>query len=329
MRTSRRQALIALCAASLSAPLQAFAQQRSKPRRIGFLATHASSANPQWRGAFNNGMRDLGYVEGRDYSIEYRFAAGDRIQLQALAGELVALDVEVIVAASTAAAIAVREKSRKIPTVIATAAVPIEAGLAASLSRPGTNVTGLTGLGGELMPKRLELMRDIVPGLRRVAVVHNPDVLVDRLLLREFQAGAQKLGVSFVPVVVRTRGDVDGAFARLKQEDAQAVLVSPTVANVSLLESMVEHAAKHRIPAMYGSAEFVERGGLMSYSANFVDQYRRAATYVDKILKGANPGELPIEQPTKFDLVVNTKTAKALGLVIPKSILLRADRIIE
>jgi putative ABC transport system substrate-binding protein len=327
--TSRRQALTALCAASLSVPLQAFAQPRSKPRRIGFLATYASSANPEWPGAFKNGLRELGYLEGRDYLIEYRFAAGDGSRLQALAAELIGLGVDVIIAATTAAALAAHGKSRKVPIVIVTAAVPIEAGLAASLSRPGMNVTGLTGLGGELQPKRLELMRDILPQLQRVGDMRNPDVLVDRLLTRDFQSGAQKLGITVVPVVVRTAGDIDAAFVKLKQENVQALFVSPNVVNLNLRESLIEHAARHRIPAMYGSSEFAEKGGLISYSANVVDQYRRAATYVDKIFKGANPAELPIEQPTKFDLIVNTKTAKALGLVIPKSILLRADRVIE
>jgi putative ABC transport system substrate-binding protein len=327
--TSRRQALIGLAAASLSAPLRAFAQQRSKPRRIGFLATYASSANPEFPGAFKNGMRELGYLENRDYLMEYRFAAGDGSRLQGLAAELIGLGVDVIIAATTAAALAAQAKSRKVPIVIVTAAVPIEAGLAASLSRPGTNVTGLTGLGGELQPKRLELMRDILPQLQRVADVTNPDILTDRLLAREFQSGAQKLGITIVPVVVRTGGDIDAAFVKLKQENAHALFVSPTVVNLSLRESLIEHAARHRIPAMYGSAEFAEKGGLISYSANFVDQYRRAASYVDKIFKGANPAELPIEQPTKFDLVVNLRTAKALGLAIPRSILLRADRVIE
>ena len=329
MKTSRRQALIALCAASISVPLRAFAQQRSKPRRIGFLATYASSANPEWRNAFKNGMHELGYLEERDYLVEYRFAGGDGSRLQALAAELIALGVDLIVAPTTAAALAAHNKSRKIPIVIATAAVPIEAGLAKSLSRPGMNVTGLTGLGGALQPKRLELMRDILPQLQRVGDVHNPDVLVDRLLAVEFQSGGRKLGITIVPLVVRTRSDLDAAFARLKQENAHALFVSPTVANLSLRESLIEYAASNRIPAMYGSAEFAEKGGLISYSANFVDQYRRAAAYVDKIFKGANPAELPIEQPTKFDLVVNARTAKALGLAIPKSILLRADRIIE
>ncbi len=327
--TSRRQALIALGAASLSAPLRALAQQRSKPRRIGFLATYASSANPEFPGAFKNGMRELGYLEGRDYLIEYRFAAGDGSRLQGLAAELIALGVDLIVAPTTAAALATHDKSRKIPIVIVTAAVPIEAGLAKSLSRPGMNVTGLTGLGAELQPKRLELMRDILPQLQRVGEVHNPDVLIDRLLVREFQSGAQKFGITIVPVVVRTGSDIDAAFFKLKQEDVHALFVSPTVVNLSLRESLIDHAARHRIPVMYGSTEFVEKGGLISYSANVVDQYRRAAAYVDKIFKGANPAELPIEQPTKFELVVNTRTAKALGLAIPRSILLRADRVIE
>jgi len=310
-------------------PLQAFTQQRSKPRRIGFLATYASSANLEWRAAFKNGMRELGYLEGRDYLVEYRFAEGDGSRLQVLAAELVALDVELIVAGATAAAVAAHDKSRKIPIVIVTAAVPIEAGLAKSLSRPGMNVTGLTGLGGALQPKRLELMRDILPQLQRVGDVLNPEILIDRLLAVDFQSGAKKLGITIVPLVVRTGSDVGAAFIKLKQENAQAVFVSPTVVNLSLRESLIEHAARHRVPAMYGSAEFAEKGGLISYSANFVDQYRRAAAYVDRIFKGANPAELPIEQPTKFDLVVNLRTAKALGLEIPRSILLRADRVIE
>ena len=223
MKTSRRKALVALCAASLSVPLRAFAQLRSKPRRIGFLATYASSANPEWPRAFKSGMRELGYVEERDYLVEYRFAGGDGGRLQALAAELIALGVDLIVAPTTAAAVAAQSKSSKIPIVIVTAAVPIGAGLAASLSRPGKNVTGLTGLGGELQPKRLELMRDILPRLQRAGDVHNPDVLVDRLLAGEFQSGAQKLGIAIVPVVVRSRSDIDAAFAKLKQDKVQAV----------------------------------------------------------------------------------------------------------
>ena len=326
---TRRKLVIALGASALAAPLASFAQQQGKVRRIGFLATYAPTANVEWRDSFKAGMRELGYVEGRDYAIVYRFAAGDPNRLSELAAELVTLKVDLIFAPSTVSALAAQKLTRDIPIVIATSGSPVQTGLAASLSRPGGNVTGLTALGAELLPKRLDLMRQILPAIRRVGYVYNPDLPADRANFKEFQSGVEKLGIKSVSVVVRKGGDIAAAFQILNREKAEAVLVSPTIVNVSLRESLIEHAAKYRLPGMYGSGDFVELGGLISYSPNYTDQYRRAATFVDKIFKGAKPADLPIEQPIKFELVINMKTAKALGIKIPDVILLRADKVIE
>jgi putative ABC transport system substrate-binding protein len=324
---NRRDTIFALLA--LGAPLRAFAQQKARVYRVGFLATYPSSENREWSDAFKAGMRTLGRAEGRDYTIEYRFAEGDLKRLPILAAELVALKVDAILAAATVSALAAHKVTREIPIVMATAADPVGTGLARSLSRPGGNVTGLTALGLELLPKRLELMREILPAIQRVGFVYNPDSPTDFLLLKEFQSGAKKLGIQSISVVVRNGEDIGDAFQKLVAAKANAVFVSSTLVNVNLRAILVEHAGKQRLPGMYGSAEFVQLGGLISYSPNYTDQYRRAAVYVDNIMKGMKPGDLPIEQPTKFELVINLKTAKTLGLTIPQSILLRADRVIE
>jgi putative ABC transport system substrate-binding protein len=326
---ARREMVLALALSALAMSFRANAQPQAKVWRIGFLATYARSANPEWSDAFKMGMRELGRAEGRDYAMEYRFADGDLKRLPVLAAELVALKIDLILAANTVAALAASKLTREIPIVIAVSADPVGVGLAASLSRPGGNVTGLTGLGVELLPKRLDLMRQMLPAMGRVGFVFNPDSAIDELLLKQFQSGAEKLGIKSISVVVQKSGDIAAAFQSLKRGKADAVFVSSTIANVSLRESLVEHAAKYRLPGMYGSGEFVELGGLISYSPNYTDQHRRAAAYVDKIFKGAKPGDLPVEQPTKFELVVNLKTARALGIAIPVEVMVLADKVIE
>jgi putative ABC transport system substrate-binding protein len=325
---SRRRFLLA-AGALMAAPPGSFAQPAGKIWRIGFISTYPRSENAEWSDAFKAGMRALGHAEGRDYSIEYRYAEGDLQRLPALVAELIALKVDLIHAASSVSAIAARKLTREIPIVIATAADPVASGMAASLARPGGNVTGLTALGSELLPKRLELMRQVLPAVRQVGIIHNPDSPIDLLLVKQFQSAAEKLEIKAVAVVLRHGDDVPAAFRGLVAKKVGAIMVSSTLVNVSLRASLVEQAAKNGLPGMYGSGEFVQLGGLMSYSPNYGDQYRRSAGYVDSILKGAKPGDLPIEQPTKFELVVNMKTAKALGVRIPNSVLLRADRVIE
>ena len=326
----KRRAFVAfLCSALAAWPLGLRAQQPRKVWRVGFLATYAPAENAEWSEAFKSGMRALGHAEGGDYAIEYRYAQGDMLRLEKLAAELVALKVDAIFAPNTVAALAAHKLTREIPIITATAADPVGAGLARSLPQPGGNVTGLTALGRELLPKRVELLRQILPSIRRVGFIYNPDVAPDLLLFKEFQAGAEKLGIAAVPAVVRKGEDVPAAYQAMVAKKVDAVIASSTLANVNLRASLVEHAARHRLLGMYGSGEFVQLGGLISYAPNYADQYRRAAGYIDKIMKGAKPGDLPIEQPTKFELVVNLKTARTLGIKIPQSVLLRADRVIE
>jgi putative ABC transport system substrate-binding protein len=326
--TKRRTVVLALGACAVVVPLRVLAQI-ARPRRIGFLATYARAQESKWVESFKAGMRENGYAEGRDYVIEYRFADGGLDRLPALVSELVALRVDLIYAPATIGAIAAHNATHAIPIVISTSADPVGAGLASSLSHPGGNVTGLTALGGELIPKRLDMLRQILPTLKRVGFIYNPDSPVDAILRGYFESGAERLHIKAVPVRVRGRGDIDSAFQTLSQEKAEAVVASATIANVQLRDDLVEQAVKHRLPGMFGGVEFVERGGLISYSPDYADQYRRAAAYVDKIFKGAKPADLPIQQPVKFDLAVNLKTARTLGIEIPQAILLLADTVIE
>jgi putative ABC transport system substrate-binding protein len=325
----KRRELISFLALSLFLENPAAARQSGKLYRIGILATYSATENPEWGAAFKSGMRALGYLEGRDYTVEFRYAEGDLKRLEALAAELVALKVDVILAASTMSALEVHKRTQTIPIVTAASADPIKAGLAKSLARPGGNVTGLTGLGRELLPKRVELLRQLLPGIKRIAIIHNPDTPVDRMLVEEFQQGAKLLRIEAMFGAVRKSEDVDATYRELTRHKVQAVIASPTLVNPSLRASLIAQAAKHRIPGMYGSGDFVRAGGLISYSPKFTDQYRRAASYVDQILKGVHPGMLPIEQPTKFELLINLKTARALRIRVPQAILARADRVIE
>jgi len=298
------------------------------------LTTPASDASPHTREAFRQGLRDLGYVEGRNVVIEYRSAEGKYERFPALAAELVALKVDVIVAAgSTPAALAAKQATRTILIVFASAADPVASGLVTSLARPGGNVTGLSTVGSELVGKRLEQLKQAVPGVSRVAVLWQPQgVLGERTrkdMLKEADVAARALGVRLQFVEARGPADFDRAFSDMTRARAGAltVLGSPTFLNER--RRLVDLAAKNRLPAVYTVREFVDAGGLMSYGPNLADLFRRAATYVDKILKGAKPADLPVEQPTKFELVINLKAAKALGLTIPQSLLGRADQVVE
>ncbi len=327
---SRRRFLSSL-AGVLAAPLAAEAQQAAKVARRGFLASNRGAA-PHLGEAFLQGLRDLGYVEGRNLVIEYRYAEGKLERLPALAAELVALKVDVIVAGNQVSALAAKQATKTIPIVFPIAADPVGSRLVTSLARPGGNVTGSSVLVPELVGKCLEQLTQALPKVSRVAVLWPPGAAGERTekdMLKAAESAARALGVRLQAVEARGPADFDRAFSAMTRARAGALTVLPTAMFLSERRRLVDLAAKNRLPAVYGLREFVDDGGLMAYGPNYADLYRRAATYVDKILKGAKPGDLPVEQPTKFELVINLKTAKALGLTIPPSLLLRADEVIE
>ena len=328
----RAAVTVALALGLVDAPLNAEAQQAAPVARIGLLANNPA-ASPHLLEAFLQGLRDLGYVEGRNVVIEYRFAEGKFERFPALAAELVALKVDVIVASTDPAALAAKQATKTIPIVFASGASdPVTSALVTSLARPGGNVTGVTGLGPELVAKVLEHLKQAVPGISRVAVLWHSGGLGERTqkdMLKEAEVAARALGVRLQFVEARGPADIDRAFADMTRARAGALTVLPSSMFNGERRRLVDLAAKNRLPAVYSWREFVDAGGLMSYGPNLVDLYRRPATYVDKILKGAKPGDLPVEQSSKFELVINLKTAKALGLTIPQSVLLRADHVIE
>jgi putative ABC transport system substrate-binding protein len=326
----RRTFLAGTGAGLLAAPLAAEAQQAAKIARIGFLVTNLA-ASPRWTEAFHQGLRDLGYIEGRNVVIETRDAEGKPERFPALAAELVALKVDVIVAPPTAA-VAAKQATKTIPIVFAAAADPVASGLVTNLARPGGNVTGLSILASDLVGKSLEQLTQAVPGVSRIVVLWQPGSLGERTekeMLKGADVAGRALGVRLQIVEARGPADFDRAFSEMTRARAGALTVLGSPMLNSERRRLVDLAAKNRLPAVYPWREFVDTGGLMSYGANLADNYRRAAIYVDKILKGAKPGDLPVEQPTKFELVINLKTAKALGLTIPPSLLGRADEVIQ
>jgi len=327
----RRRFLAGTGAVLLAAPLATEAQQATTIARIGWLGTQAAGG-PHLLEAFRQGLRDLGYTEGRNVVIEYRYSAGKSEQLPALAAELVALKVDVIVAANTPAALAAKRATRTIPIVCPAFPDPVATGLVTSFARPGGNVTGLSFFGPELVGKRMELLKQAMPGISRVAVLLVPTDVAEgqgEATLKAAEVAARRLGVRLQIVEARGPGDIDRAFSDMTKERADALTL---LGGRMLFEErgrVVRLAAKKRLPAVYGLKEYVDVGGLMAYGPNVQELFRRAATYVDKILRGAKPADLPVEQPTKFELVINLKTAKALGLTIPPSLLARADQVIE
>jgi putative ABC transport system substrate-binding protein len=325
-----RRALLSGAAALLVAPLVAQAQPAGKVPRIGYLALNPA-ANPQLHEAFRQGLRDLGYVEGRNVVIEYRDAEGKPERLPALAAELVALKVDVLVAQPTVAALAAKQATRTLPIVFPVAE-PVTSGLVTSLARPGGNITGLSILAPEMAGKGLELLKQAVPGVSRVAVLWDPGAFPERTakdMLKEVEVAARALGVRLQFIEARGPDDFDRAFSEMTRARAGALTGLGGSMLFSERRRLVDLAAKNRLPVVYSWREGADAGGLMAYGPNILDLFRRAATYVDKILKGAKPGDLPVEQPTKFELVINLKTAKALGLTIPPSLLQRADQVIE
>ena len=323
----RRTFLSALSGGLLAGPLVAEAQARKVPR-VGFL--YRGSPGPsQEIDAFQRGLRELGYIEGQNIAVEYRFARGQVGRLPELAAELVRLNPDVIVAPYTPPALAAKQATSTIPIVFAVVADAIGAGLIGNLARPGGNITGLTSSGADLGGKRLELVKQVIPKVSRVAVLYNPADRSNVLVFEQLQQSAPNLRLILQPLAVREPSEFEAAFSAMTRERANAMLVAAGVLTDEHKELLVSHAAKRRMPSMWSHRHFVDAGGLMSYAVNFSDQIRQSAVYVDKILKGARPGDLPVEQPTRYELVINLKTAKALGLTIPPSLLQRADQVIE
>jgi putative ABC transport system substrate-binding protein len=324
-----RVTLIAALALGLfAAPLTSHSQQPTKVARVGVLLYSTPQADSNI-GAFVAGMRDLGYVEGRNLAVEYRFAEGKPERLPGLAAELVRVRPDVIFVLGGDVASYAKQATDTIPIVMAVSTDPVQQGLVASLARPGGNITGVTFVADELAGKRLELLREAAPRASRVAFLWNPDHPDPEF--RETQRAARTLGVQLIPLEVRRPADFDAAFqtATAEPERAQAVLAISSRLMTLHRQRIADFAARNRLPLIGGWGPWAEVGGLMSYGPNLNEVVRRAATYVDKILKGARPGDLPVEQPTKFELVVNLRTAKALGLTIPPSVLIRADQVIE
>ena len=326
----RRAFLSTIAVGIVAAPLAAQAQPAGKGHRIGLLAIGSSTAASPAIEAFRQGLRELGWVEGQNIVIEYRYAEGRFDRLPDLAAGLVRLKVDIIVASATPAATAAKNATATIPIVMASVGNPVEMGLIASLARPGGNVTGLSySVGQEIFGKQLELLKEIVPKVRRVAILSNPANPFHALAIRDVKVAARSLGVQLQLLEARGPNEFDGAFAAMAKERVGALLVVADATFNSYRTRLVDLEARSRRPAAYGSREMVQAGGLMSYGPSLPDLFRRSATYVDKILKGTKPADLPVEQPTKFELVINLKTAKALGLTIPPSLLLQADQIVE
>jgi putative ABC transport system substrate-binding protein len=330
-RIDRRRFIRAIASGVLAAPLTASAQPAGSLRRIGFLGAAESSDTNFLRfvDAFRARLAELGYVEGRNVVIETRWAAGRYERLPDLAAELVRLKVEVIVTAAVPAIRAAREATTTIPIVMAAVVDPVATGLVASLARPGGNVTGLSVMSPELVGKQLEMLKEVAPSVSRVAVLWNPTNRGNPPQLRAGEQAARALGIQLQPVEARGPADIERAFDTMTRGRASGLIVLVDILFRNQRIRIAQLAASHRLPAVYGLTEEAEAGGLMAYAPSFVEQYRRAAVYVDKILKGAKPGDLPIEQPTKFELVVNLKAARALGLTIPPALLGRADEVIQ
>ena len=324
----RRELLAALGGAAAAWPLAARAQQAGKLPTIGFLGQTTHSGGSEWVAAFVQRLHELGWNEGRTIAIEYRWAEGREERFAELAAELVRLKVDVIVTSGTPQVLAAKQATSVIPIVFATAGDPVGNNLVASLARPGGNVTGLSNLISETGGKRLEFLREVVPGLRRLAIlanVSNPAVVLD---MGDVQAAARTLGLEVTTHEIRRAQDIVPAFEALNGRAEALYVSSDALVNANRIRINIL-AVGARLPTMHGSGDYVEAGGLMSYGVNFPDQFRRTADYVDKILRGAKPGDIPVEQPTKFDLIINLTTAKTLGLTIPESFLLRADEVIE
>ena len=332
----KRRTFISLLGGAAAWPLAARAQQTSgrtaKMPRVGMLMAGPAAHSAAILDPFYRGLHELGYVEGQNLAIERRDGDWKPDRLPALAAELVGLKVDIIVAWSTPTARAAKQATNSIPIIAAVMADPVGDELVANLARPGGNVTGTTFLGPELVPKRLQLLRDVVPGLARVAALWHPHAYGERTMasvVRDIEDAARTLGMQLQLVPADGPDDIASAFSTMAKEQADAFMVFPSPMLFGEHRRIVELAASNRLPGMYQAREFVDAGGLMSYGANLDDLFRRTATYVDKILKGAKPADLPVERPTKFELVINLKAARTVGLTINRDILLVADEVIE
>ena len=310
-----------------TAPL-AYAHQPQKVPRLAYLGGGSAELEKAWLDAFLQGLRELGYFEGKNIVVERRFAAGRYDELPELAAELVRLKVDVILAASTPVAHSAKKATSAIPVVMVVAD-PIGTGLVSSLAKPGGNLTGLSDFHGDLITKRLEILKEVVPSASRIAVLLNPGNPSCSLQMKDLAAVAPALGLTLFAVEARVPDEIAPGFTTMKMQRAGAVLVCGDRLFSTYRRPIFDLANKNRFPAIYSTKEYSEAGGLMSYGANFPDLYRRAATYVDKILKGTKPADLPVEQPTKFEFIVNLKTAKQIGLAIPPNVLVRADKVIK
>jgi putative ABC transport system substrate-binding protein len=325
----RKITVLTLCALLFALCFQAQAQQPKKVPRIGYLPSGPISERVHLWDAFRQGMRELGYVEGQNITLVFPSAEVTPERLPHLAAELVSLKVDVIVAAGTPAVQAAKEATKTIPIVTPITTEPLETGLVASLARPGGNITGLSYMSSDLSGKRLELLREVVPGVSRIAVLSNPSSATVPPMMRKTEVAARALGVQLQRLEVHGPDDFERVFQAATKERAGALITLDDAFAFTQRTRIVKLATKNRLPAIYGFREFVEVGGLMSYAANLSDMYRRAATYVDKILKGTKPADLPVEQPMKFELVITLKTAEQIGLTIPPNVLVRADKVIK
>jgi putative tryptophan/tyrosine transport system substrate-binding protein len=325
----RRTFVSTAAGALLARVFPANAQPAKKVPRIGILVPGAPATASQLVAAFTQGLREHGYVEGQNVVVERRFGDNRAERISELAAELVRLKVDVIVTSTDVGIAAVKQQTQTIPIVMANSTDPVGTGFVTSLARPGGNVTGLTGISPELSAKRLELLKEVVPGLSRVAIMWNPDVRGAVLDYKETQSAARSLRLQLQPVELSRTDDFDRAFSTLTTGRAEALIVVGSAFTFANRDQLASLAQMNRLPSMYSQREYVDAGGLTAYGSNLADAWRRVATFVDKILKGAKPGELPIEQPTKFELDINQKTAKALGLTIPPSLLRRVDEVIQ
>ena len=325
----RRNFITLLGIVVLATPLVAAAQGVGQPARIGFLGNSTAALEANLVGPFREGLRDLGYVEGENVKIEFRWAEGDYERFPALIAELVALKVDVIATAGTPATLALKKATSSIPVVMIAVGDPVGSGIVQSLSRPGGNITGLTSIAPELEGKRLQLLKEVIPELLRFAVLWNPSNHYMIATEQQVQAAARVLGLRVLSLGVQNLDELEKAFATIRKERPGAFNVLADRLFLHNRARIMEFAAQERLPGVHAYREMVEAGGLMSFGPSYAGMHRQAATYVDQILKGASPADLPIEQPAKFELVVNLRTAQALGIEIPPSILLRADEVIE
>jgi putative ABC transport system substrate-binding protein len=325
----RREFITLLGGAAIAWPLAAGAQQAGKVPRVGFMGNSTAALEANLVGPFRDGLRELGYQEGRNIVIEYRWAEGNYQRFPALVGELLAVPVDVIVTAGTPATLAVKKATSTVPLVMIAVGDPVGTGIVPSLAHPGANITGLSSIAPDLEGKRLELLREVLPKLSRVALFLNPLNEFHTVSVRQAFAAAQALGIKLHALEVRTSEEVDGALATLVPAKPDALLILADRVFLHNRKRMMDFATEHRLPSVNAYREVVEAGGLMSYGPSYEDMHRRAADYVDKILKGAKPGDLPVQQPTKFTLILNLKSAKVLGVEVPPILLARADEVIE